>query len=78
MLDSFWKSLDVVKLLAIVIIIAWLSAIFLKLSIDQTMTSVVMLIVGYYFGSSAGSKAKDAALLPPAAPAVPPAPPAAQ
>ena len=47
-----------------VVIIA--SAVF-KVPIDdglkQTLVSIVMLMVGFYFGSSAGSKAKDDARL---------------
>jgi hypothetical protein len=61
MQDAFWKQLDVVKLLAILIIAAWLAATFLKLEIDSTLTNVVMIIVGFFYGSSTGSKAKDAA-----------------
>lgn len=66
MIDNFWKSMDVVKLLAIVIVCAWIATIFLHVAgADQTLTNVIMIIVGFYFGSSAGSKKKDDALIPP-------------
>ena len=62
-LELFWKSTDVVKLLAIVVILAWLATIFLHLTgVDQTLTNVVMIIVGFFYGSSTGSKKKDEAI----------------
>lgn len=72
MQDNFWKSLDVVKLLAIMIVVAWLACFFLKLSADQTMTNVVMIVVGFFFGSSAGSKVKDSVILGTTPPSAPP------
>lgn len=57
---SVLKSKEVfIQTLAGMIVAAWLAAIFLKLSIDQTLTNVVMIVVGYFFGSSRGSQAKD-------------------
>jgi hypothetical protein len=65
MIDAFWKAMDVVKLLAIVIVFAWIATIFLHVSgTDQTLTNVIMIIIGFYFGSSSVSKKLDAALRP--------------
>ena len=64
MQEQFWKSFDIVKALALVVVVAWIAAIFLKVT-DSTLTNVVMIIVGFFYGSSTGSKAKDAALIAP-------------
>jgi hypothetical protein len=66
MIDTFWKSIDILKLLALIIVGAWIASIFLHVNgTDQTLTNVIMIIVGFFFGSSAGSKKKDDAMLPP-------------
>ncbi len=54
--------MDVVKFLALLIITSWLATIFLHVSADQTLTNVVMVIIGFFYGSSTGSKKKDDAV----------------
>jgi hypothetical protein len=70
--DAVKKFLDVPNILGALILLAWLAMKFLKFETDASLDNVVMIVVGYIWGSSAGSKAKDK----PAAPAAP-APPAA-
>jgi hypothetical protein len=60
---------DFVQVLAFLIVAAWIAAIFLHLTIDQTLTNVVMIVVGYFFGSSTGSRAKDSTISTLTAPA---------
>jgi hypothetical protein len=50
---------EFVQLLAFVIVVAWLAAYFMGVKIDQTLTNVVMLVVGFFYGSSASSRSKD-------------------
>ena len=64
MQKAFWNDLDIVKLLAIVLVGAFVASVFLKVD-SQTLTNLALLIAGYYWGSSTGSKTKEAALLPP-------------
>lgn len=45
--------------LAFLIVAAWLASMYLKLQPDQTLTNVVMIVIGYFFGSSTSSRAKD-------------------
>ncbi len=62
---TFCNELDVVKLIAIAVVGAWIASIFLKVPMDETLKNVVMVLFGYYYGSSTGSKKKDDAILPP-------------
>jgi hypothetical protein len=41
------------------ILLAWLLTIFMHYPEASTLTNVVMIIVGYIWGSSSGSKSKD-------------------
>jgi len=50
--DNFWRSFDVIKFLAVIVVAAWLTTIFLKLDGSTTLTNVVMIVIGYYYGSS--------------------------
>jgi hypothetical protein len=65
------RMLTIQNILGAVILIVWLTMKFLKVSTDPTVDQVVMLVVGFIFGSSDGSKVKDP--IKPAAPAAPPA-----
>jgi hypothetical protein len=72
--DSIKKFLDVPNTLGAVILVAWLVMKFLHFQTDASLDNVVMIVVGYIWGSSAGSKAKDlkspvdtAAVIPPPA-----------
>jgi hypothetical protein len=65
------RMLTIQNILGAVILIVWLTMKFLKVSTDPTVDQVVMLVVGFIFGSSDGSKVKDKPT--PAAPAAPPA-----
>jgi hypothetical protein len=62
MTDKIFSIFDIVKVLAILIIVTWLTSIFLHVPADQTLTNVVMIIIGFFYGSSTGSKKKDDAL----------------
>jgi hypothetical protein len=67
-MKSLWDSLDketFPRVLAFFIVVAWLAMVFLGTADNQTLTAVVMLVIGYFYGSSTGSKRKDDALLPP-------------
>lgn len=64
MQKTFWDSLDIVKLLAIVLVGAFVASVFFKFD-NQTLTNLALLIAGYYWGSSTGSKSKEAAMIPP-------------
>src|SRR6202011_5877545 len=65
------RMLTIQNILGAVILIVWLTMKFLKVSTDPTVDQVVMLVVGFIFGSSDGSKVKDP--IKTAAPAAPPA-----
>ena len=65
-MKSWWDSLNketAAYVLAAVILIAWLITIFLHYQEVSTLTNVVMIIVGYIWGSSTGSKQKDGPLM---------------
>lgn len=53
---------EFVQLLGFLIVAAWIVAYFMHLAIDQTLTNVIMIIVGYFYGSSTGSRTKDATI----------------
>lgn len=55
------KLLDVPNLLGAVLLCAWLAMKFMNydLAQDDTLKSVILIVVGFIWGSSAGSKAKD-------------------
>lgn len=61
-MKDWWKSLSketAAYVLASVILLAWLGTIYLHYQEISTLTNVVMIIVGYIWGSSTGSKSKD-------------------
>jgi len=61
-MKDWWDTLNketAAYVLAAMILIAWLLAIFLHYPEQSTLTNVVMIIVGYIWGSSTGSKQKD-------------------
>jgi hypothetical protein len=62
----FWDSLDIVKLLALLIVGAYIGLQLWQGNMDEAVKNSFLIIIGFYFGSSSGSKAKDQALLPPA------------
>ena len=64
------RMLTIQNLLAGLILVAWLAMKFLKFETDASIDNVIMIVVGFIFGSSDGSKVKDK---PPAAPVAPPA-----
>jgi hypothetical protein len=53
------KMLDVPNLLGAAILLSWLWMKFVGHQSDPSLDNVVMIVVGYIWGSSAGSKAKD-------------------
>jgi uncharacterized membrane protein AbrB (regulator of aidB expression) len=53
------KLIDVPNLLGAAILIAWLGMLYLHYEVPDALSNVVLIIVGYIWGSSAGSKAKD-------------------
>jgi hypothetical protein len=66
-MKAWWESLSketAAYILASIILIAWLATIFLHYQEAPTLTNVVMIIVGYIWGSSTGSKSKDPAVAP--------------
>lgn len=67
-MKDWWQSLNketAAYILAACILGAWLALIFLKRDEAPTLTNVVMIIIGYIYGSSTGSKRKDDAFIPP-------------
>lgn len=61
-MKAWWDTLNketAAYVLAAVILLAWIGTIFLHYQEVSTLTNVVMIIVGYIWGSSTGSKAKD-------------------
>ncbi len=75
-MKNFWESLDVTKFIAVCITLAFIVLVFTILLFTPTLADAAWaviailgnsftLLVGYYWGSSAGSKAKDAAFIPP-------------
>lgn len=71
-LKNFWSAWDVPKFLACTIVLVWLYMLLTSATPDEVLKNVIMILIGFYFGSSTGSKAKDAALgAPPAAPVAP-------
>jgi hypothetical protein len=62
MMKDWWNSRDketAAYSMAAMILVAWLVLIFLKRDEAPTLTNVVMIIIGYIYGSSTGSKRKD-------------------
>lgn len=66
----FWEDLDIVKLLAILISAAFVLLLFYVIvaqpvvkdnvwNLVMVLGNAFLLLVGYYWGSSAGSKSKD-------------------
>lgn len=53
------KLVDVPNLLGAAILTAWLGMLYLHYEVPDALSNVVLIIVGYIWGSSAGSKAKD-------------------
>lgn len=67
-MKEFWDTLSkeaFAYCLALIIILSWLALIFLHRDEAPTLTNVIMIIVGYIYGSSTGSKRKDDAIIPP-------------
>lgn len=61
---SFWDSIDLMKLLAILIVGAWLLTILFGFPKEnETLKNIVLLIAGYLWGSSASSRKKDDAII---------------
>jgi hypothetical protein len=61
-MSDWWNSRDKETAaygMAAMILVAWLVLIFLKRDEAPTLTNVVMIIIGYIYGSSTGSKRKD-------------------
>jgi hypothetical protein len=61
-MKEWWDSRDketAAYSMAAMILVAWLVLIFLKRDEAPTLTNVVMIIIGYIYGSSTGSKRKD-------------------
>jgi hypothetical protein len=60
--SKIWDSLDketFARFLASIIIAAWLVLIFLHYTEAPTLTNVVMIVIGYIYGSSTANKSKD-------------------
>lgn len=53
------RLMDVPNLLGAAILFSWLGMIYLHYEVPDALSNVVLIIVGYIWGSSAGSKAKD-------------------
>jgi hypothetical protein len=47
------------NLLGALVICAWVAMYFMHYEISDSFTNVILIIVGFIWGSSAGSKAKD-------------------
>jgi hypothetical protein len=65
-MNNLWNALSreaFAYLLAFLILMAWLTLIFLHRDEAPTLTNVVMIIIGYIYGSSTGSKRKDDAII---------------
>lgn len=61
-MSKFWDSLDketFARSLAFMIVLAWLVCIFLGYKEDTALINVVMIIIGYIYGSSTANKSKD-------------------
>ena len=61
-MSKFWEGLDketFARFLTFVIIASWLVLIFLNYKEPPTLTNVVMIIIGYIYGSSTTNKSKD-------------------
>ena len=68
-MKDWWNSRDketAAYALAFIIVTVWLTLIFLNHEEAPTLTNVIMIIIGYIYGSSTGSKRKDDAFIPPA------------
>lgn len=50
---------EFVAALAFIIVAAYLAFLATDVKVDETLRAVFLLVVGYWFGSSSGSKAKD-------------------
>jgi predicted benzoate:H+ symporter BenE len=61
------KMLTVQNLLGAAILIAWLAMKFFHYDSDPSLDNVIMIVVGFIFGSSDGSKMKDRPAAPPPA-----------
>ena len=53
------KLIDVPNLLGAGVLLSWLGMLYLHYEVPDALSNVVLIIVGYIWGSSAGSKAKD-------------------
>ena len=61
-MSKIWDSLDketFARCLAFVVIMAWLASNFLHYQEAPTLTNVVMIVIGYIYGSSTANKSKD-------------------
>ena len=54
-----WLQTNVSSVIALILVIGCLAVIVYKPEAKTEMVAIVMVIVGYYFGSSQGSRNKD-------------------
>lgn len=65
----FWEYLDILKALALIVIGSYIAIVASGGTADETHKNMALLAMGFYFGSSLGSRSKD--------PKDPPSPPPA-
>lgn len=86
-MKSFWDAIDIVKFMAMCITVSFIALVFTVIwfrpqlpdaawAVVAVLSQAFTLLIGFYWGSSAGSKAKDAAIIPAATAPAPPATPA--
>jgi hypothetical protein len=67
---AFWDDLGILKALAIVVVVSYIGIVAAGGTADETHKNMALMVMAFFFGSSLGSRNKDAtppAPLPPAA-----------
>ncbi len=67
---SLWDDLNILKALALAVVLSYIGVASYTGTADETLKNMAMMVMAFFFGSSLGSRNKDA---PPTAPPSTPA-----
>jgi hypothetical protein len=63
---AFWDDLGILKALALAVVLSYIGIVACGATADETHKNMALMVMAFFFGSSLGSRNKDAPAAPPA------------